>query len=478
MISVTKGQWFPLTLENIMYQGAAFDVRSATELSVMLVSALGQRKALSFEVSGYNELTCVQDGTVAAGKYYIELSCKGADGQSYRMRSPAPLLEISETTKTSDSTENPVKVVGDKWELTADVEMREASARTYMSLLEETRQATVQATASANAAAESATTAATVANSAADLAKISAANADASAGKADTAAQNADTATKEAKAASSRADSTASHAPYVDKDGYYYKWNPDTNSYDKTDVNLTGKPFSIARVFSSVAEMQGTAASEFSENDIIIINTNDVEQEDNAKVYIVKRGSDGSYSYSYLVDLSGFRGFTGKTPQLLVGNVQTLSPGSQSAVSISYSGTDGDGNPQYNINFAIPKGDTGDKLTFDDLTDADRGELSQYYGKKYKAVTAEPGSAITLNSTEYSKVTFPDAGGSYTIQLSTPKAEGMAVDYDGSIVTGSTAPTLSWSPNIRWIGQAVLQPSSRYEFSIRYAGGEYTGILV
>lgn len=471
MISVTKGQWFPLTLENIMYQGAAFDVKSATELSVKLVSGLGQRKALSYEVSGYNELTCVQDGTVAAGKYYVELSCKDTDEQSYRMRSPAPIIEISETTKISDSTENKIKIVGDKWELTADVEMREASARTYMSLLEEERQATAQATASANAAAESATTAATAANSAADLAKTSA-------GKADTAAQNADTATKEAKAATSRADGTASHAPYVDRDGYYYKWNPDTSSYDKTDVNLTGKPFSIARVFSSVEEMQGTAASEFAENDIIIINTNDVEQEDNAKVYIVKRGSDGSYSYSYLVDLSGFRGFTGKTPQLLIGNVQTLSPGNPSSVSISYSGTDGDGNPQYSISFAIPKGDTGDKLTFADLTDADRGELAQYYGKKYKAVAAESGSAITLNSTEYRKVTFSDAGGSYTIQLSAPKKDDMAVDYDGSIVTGSTTPTLSWSPDIRWIGQTALQPSSRYEFSIRYAGGEYTGILV
>lgn len=478
MITVTKGQWFPITISNIQYGGAAFDISSASDVTVALISTLGRKTELTYEVTAHNELTCISDGSVYAGKYYIELACTGSDGKSYRLRSNEPVLAVTESTQTSDSELAKMVISGDNWELTADVEMHEAAAKTYMSLLEETRQSAVQATASANDAATSATTAATVANSAANLAKASAANADVSAGKADTAAQNADTATKEAKAASSRADSTANHAPYVDKDGYYYKWNPYTSSYDKTDVNLTGKPFSIARVFSSVAEMQGTAASEFSENDIIIINTNDVEQEDNAKVYIVKRGSDGSYSYSYLVDLSGFRGFTGKTPQLLIGNVQTLSPGSQTSVSISHSGTDSDGNPQYSISFAIPKGDKGDKLTFADLTDADRGELAQYYGKKYKAVAAESGSAITINSTEYSKVTFPDAGGSYTIKLSAPKTEDMAVDYDGSIVTGSTVPTLSWSPDIRWTGQTALQPSSRYEFSIRYAGGEYTGILV
>ena len=41
MITVTKGQWFPLTIGNIRYGGAAFDLQGATEVSASLVSTLG-----------------------------------------------------------------------------------------------------------------------------------------------------------------------------------------------------------------------------------------------------------------------------------------------------------------------------------------------------------------------------------------------------------------------------------------------------
>ena len=41
MITVTKGQWFPLTIGNISYAGAAFDLQGATEVSASLVSTLG-----------------------------------------------------------------------------------------------------------------------------------------------------------------------------------------------------------------------------------------------------------------------------------------------------------------------------------------------------------------------------------------------------------------------------------------------------
>ena len=55
MITVTKGQWFPLTFGNISYAGAAFDLQGATEVSASLVSTLGVMSALSFEVTAYNE---------------------------------------------------------------------------------------------------------------------------------------------------------------------------------------------------------------------------------------------------------------------------------------------------------------------------------------------------------------------------------------------------------------------------------------
>ena len=37
-----------------------------------------------------------------------------------------------------------------------------------------------------------------------------------------------------------KAEDTAAHPGYVDDDGYYYKWNVETRTYEKTDVNLKG----------------------------------------------------------------------------------------------------------------------------------------------------------------------------------------------------------------------------------------------
>lgn len=172
--------------------------------------------------------------------------------------------------------------------------------------------------------------------------------------------------------ATDKALSTYSHPPYVDADGYYYKWNVSTASYDKTDVNLTGKAFQIKKVFDSVSAMNATDVNTFAENDFILINTANVEDEDNAKLYVVALNEQGQKFYSYLVDMSGFRGFTGKTPQFLIGNVTTLAEDANADASISASGTDTDGNPVYKLNLGIPK---GYRLRFADLTDSDKAEL-------------------------------------------------------------------------------------------------------
>ena len=42
-------------------------------------------------------------------------------------------------------------------------------------------------------------------------------------------------------AATAKAKDTAAHPGYVDNDGYYYKWNVETKTYEKTDVNLKGE---------------------------------------------------------------------------------------------------------------------------------------------------------------------------------------------------------------------------------------------
>ena len=172
--------------------------------------------------------------------------------------------------------------------------------------------------------------------------------------------------------ATDKALSTYSHPPYVDADGYYYKWNVSTGSYDKTDVNLTGKAFQIKKVFASVSAMNATDVNTFAENDFILINTANVEDEDNAKLYVVALNERGQKFYSYLVDMSGFRGFTGKTPQFLIGNVTTLAEDANATASVSASGTDTNGNPVYKLNLGIPK---GIRLRFADLTDSDKAEL-------------------------------------------------------------------------------------------------------
>ena len=44
-----------------------------------------------------------------------------------------------------------------------------------------------------------------------------------------------------ADAATARANDTAAHPGYVGNDGYYYKWNVETKTYEKTDANLKGE---------------------------------------------------------------------------------------------------------------------------------------------------------------------------------------------------------------------------------------------
>ena len=59
MITITKGQWFLLTIGNISYGGAAFDLQGATEVSASLVSTLGMKSPLNFEISAFNEISAV-----------------------------------------------------------------------------------------------------------------------------------------------------------------------------------------------------------------------------------------------------------------------------------------------------------------------------------------------------------------------------------------------------------------------------------
>lgn len=185
---------------------------------------------------------------------------------------------------------------------------------------------------------------------------------------------------KAADNATEKALSTYSHPPYADSDGFYYKWNPDTQSYDKTDVNLKAQPNKPAFVFKSIEEMEATDINNFDLYDYVIINTDDTEDEDNAKLYLIDKNEDGAKYYHYLVDMSGFRGFTGKTPQISIGTITTLLPGEKVSAAMTSDGMDEQGNPKYVINFAIPqgqKGDKGDSFSYADFTEEQIKELQK-----------------------------------------------------------------------------------------------------
>ena len=192
-------------------------------------------------------------------------------------------------------------------------------------------------------AAEKATTAAdeatTLANTAAEIAQNKAAEADKQA--------------LAAKGAAAEAQDTADHPTYIGADYHVYKWNKGAKSYDKTDIFVKGDAFSIKKVYPSISAMSADLDNpEIKEGDFVLINTNDVEDPDNAQLYI--RTETG---FRFLVDMSGAIGFTGKTPQFLIGNVLK---GDEPVVSLSEDGVDDNGNPKYKLNFVLPKGDKGD----------------------------------------------------------------------------------------------------------------------
>ena len=93
---------------------------------------------------------------------------------------------------------------------------------------------------------------------------------------------------------------------------------------------------------------------DITEGDFVLVNTGDVEDPDNAKLYVKADGD-----FEFLVDMSGAIGFTGKTPQFSIGTISTLEAGSTATATISEDGVDSDGNPKYKINFAIPRGNPG-----------------------------------------------------------------------------------------------------------------------
>lgn len=210
--------------------------------------------------------------------------------------------------------------------------------------------------------ATAAQTAANTANEKAELAAQAASDANAAKEGAEVATQSANNAASNANekavladTAAANANDTAEHPTYIGTDHYVYKWNKTAQAYDKTDIYTKGDAFSIKKVYASVANMEADKSNpDITEGDFVLVNTGDVEDPDNAKLYVKADGD-----FEFLVDMSGAIGFTGKTPQFSMGTVTTLEAGATATATISEDGVDSDGNPKYKINFAIPRGNPG-----------------------------------------------------------------------------------------------------------------------
>lgn len=72
-----------------------------------------------------------------------------------------------------------------------------------------------------------------------------------------------------------------------------------------------------------------------------------------------EQGEQGSVGPTGLQGEKGEKGDDGKTPILQIGNVTSLPNGSDAAVNIIRSGTNGDGNPIYKLNFNLVEGAPG-----------------------------------------------------------------------------------------------------------------------
>lgn len=224
----------------------------------------------------------------------------------------------------------------------------------------EKAQAAQDAAQSANTAAGNVNTAVDNATVATNAANAATAAANQAAIEANKSAENAEGKAQAAQDAADNANDTAEHPTYIGQDHYVYKWNKTTSSYDKTDIYTKGDAFSIKKVYASVAELEADADNTgIAEGDFVLVNTGDVENPDNAKLYIKAKSDAGVYSYEFLVDMSGAIGFTGKTPQFSMGTISTLEAGSSATATVSEDGVDSDGNPKYKINFAIPRGNPG-----------------------------------------------------------------------------------------------------------------------
>ena len=139
------------------------------------------------------------------------------------------------------------------------------------------------------------------------IAALDAANkANEAADKANQAVEEIEGIVDDAIAATDKAEEIASNPPkIVDNDWWIY--NYDTKQYVNTGISAIGDAFTYKKEYPSIEAMEadwGTADVKLGE--YVIINANDVEDPDDAKVYLKTQNG-----WKFIVDLSGMQGIQG-----------------------------------------------------------------------------------------------------------------------------------------------------------------------
>ena len=139
------------------------------------------------------------------------------------------------------------------------------------------------------------------------IAALDAANkANEAADKANQAVEEIEGIVDDAIAATDKAEEIASNPPkIVDNDWWIYDY--DTKQYVNTGISAIGDAFTYKKEYPSVEAMEadwGTADVKLGE--YVLINTNDVEDPDDAKVYLKTQNG-----WKFIVDLSGMQGIQG-----------------------------------------------------------------------------------------------------------------------------------------------------------------------
>lgn len=152
-----------------------------------------------------------------------------------------------------------------------------------------------------------------------------------------------------------------------------------------------------------------------------------VSEGDSPSVTLTPGGADGSGNPIYNINLvlakgnPGDPGTDGKTPKFEVGEIVTLEPGQPATVQISFKENDVDGSPIYEISMSLPKGSKGD------VGDSGKTPILE----SVNATSGEtPSGSFTKNGVD------EDGNPKYILNLTTPKGKnGQPAVFEQGITT-------------------------------------------